>query len=137
MCGVWLDMPVLFIRQHPHCSLHSSGFCLSYRLTLFTVLSWFYLVPCNYVVTHKENRQPEMVEKRFGNLDAPLYQQCGLTMLLADIGGWWRKTEIDNWRQRQRERGSLYFERISMLCLPVVSTFEEEAKEGKRLHYAF
>lgn len=55
-------------------------------------------------------------------------------MLLADIGGWWRKTEIDNWRQRQRgrEAGSLDFERISMLCLPVVSTFEEEVKEGKR-----
>lgn len=71
----------------------------------------------------------------------PLYQQCGLKTLLADIGGWWRKTEIDNWRQRQRgrerERGCLDFERISrisMLCLPEVNTFEEEeeAKERKR-----
>lgn len=64
----------------------------------------------------------------------PLYQQCGLKMLLADIGGWWRKTEIDNWRKRQRGRegGSLVFERICMLCLPVVSTFEEEAKERER-----
>lgn len=55
-------------------------------------------------------------------------------MLLADIGGWWIKTEIDNWRQRQRGRegGSLDFERISMLCLPVLSTFEEVAKERKR-----
>lgn len=65
----------------------------------------------------------------------PLYQQCGLKMLLADIGGWWRNTEIDNWRQRQRgrERQCRFWENIYVMPL----SYEYSWGGGKREKEAY
>lgn len=108
----WCVTHTLFDHTRPVCILHWNWFLVSITcpyLPFFCLISHFNCSPSSlsrfYCVPQKLLSEVKTFESGLSCIkNIPLYQQCGLKMLLADIGGWWRKTEIDNWRQAEEGR---------------------------------